>query len=291
VAAPLLVIVGETASGKSKLAMDLALKFNGEIICADAWTVREQADIGTSKPSKIDRAQVRHHLLDIIGPETQFSAAKFKQLADQSIEEIQARGKLPIMAGGSGLYIDSVIYDYSFKSTSQAGLREHLNKLSIGELLEIIKTDKISTKDVDIKNKRRLIRLIETKGEQSKKKSITDGILIIGLKTDRDELKEKMENRLDVMIESGLIDEVKKLEEMYGWESPALSAVGYREWKGYFVGLESLEIVKQKILKNNLELAKKQKTWFKRNKSIQWISTPVKYTVVVDMLTSYLSTV
>jgi tRNA dimethylallyltransferase len=291
VAAPILVIVGETASGKSKLAMDIALEFNGEIICADAWTIRKQADIGTAKPSKRDQTLIKHHLLNIIEPNEGFSAARFKELANQAINEIHARDKLPIMVGGSGLYIDAVVYDYNFLPSANTELRDYLNNLSISQLLQIIEKDKVSIKDIDLKNKRRLIRLIETKGELAKKNELTDNLLILGLLIDRKELKENITKRLDVMIAAGLIDEVRGLEKNYGWDCPALQAVGYREWRSYLKGEETLELVKQKIIKNNMELTKKQRTWFKRNKSIHWISTEVKYTVAVDILTSYLHSI
>src|SRR5476651_1891671 len=111
---PLVVIAGETASGKSALALQLARQFNGEIICADSWTVRREADIGTAKPSAAEQALVPHHLLDVAGPDEDFTAAVFKRLANKAIKEIAGRGRLPIMVGGTGLYVDGVIYDFNF---------------------------------------------------------------------------------------------------------------------------------------------------------------------------------
>lgn len=243
VKAPILVIVGETASGKSALALELAKKFNGEIINADSSALRSQADIGTAKPSEADRSAVKHHLIDVIGPDEKFTAAQFKQLAEQSIQDITSRGKLPVMVGGSGLYIDSVIYDYSFSG----------------------------------------------KGQSNDRHEMISGVLVIGLKTDREELKKRIAARTDAMLQAGLEAEVKKLVERFGWGCEALRAIGYSEWKGYFEGHQSLHETRQKMVKDTLDLAKRQRTWFKRNKSIQWFATPVNTDEVVASVTTFLS--
>jgi tRNA dimethylallyltransferase len=154
----LVVIVGETASGKSALALKLARKFNGEIIAADSWTVRRGADIGTAKPTPEERALVPHHLLDVVGPDNDFTAAVFKDLANEAIKDISGRGKLPIMVGGTGLYIDGVIYDYNFLPAGDRTAREEFNNLSVKELLSRIDEMGIDPGDVDKRNKRRLIR-------------------------------------------------------------------------------------------------------------------------------------
>ena len=159
-APPLLVIVGETASGKTGLAIDLAKELNGEIICADSWTVRREVNIGTAKPTAEERATVPHHLLDIVGPEEAFTAAKFKDLANQSIEDITNRGKLPILVGGTGLYIDGLLYDYSFLTESNTAIREELNAMKTEDLIVMINGLDLDTSGIDMQNKRRLIRLI-----------------------------------------------------------------------------------------------------------------------------------
>lgn len=240
---PLVVVVGETASGKSALAIELAQKFNGEIICADASTLRRGADIGTAKPTAAEREKATHHLLDIINPDKKFTAAEFKKLAQQSIQDIAAKGKLPIMVGGSGLYVDSVIYDYSFFG----------------------------------------------KGEAIDRSGVRSATLLIGLKTDREVLKERIAKRVDSMIEAGLEAEVEALAQKYGWGCQALRAIGYSEWKGYFEGSKNLAETRQKIIKDTVDLAKRQRTWFKRNNSIQWFTTPVNLAEVVDSVTTFLS--
>ena len=287
---PLLVIVGETASGKTALSLKLAQAFDGEIICADSWTVRRQADIGTAKPTGEEQALVPHHLLDVAAPDEDFTAAVFKRLANQAIEDIAARGKLPIMVGGTGLYVDGVIYDYGFLPAGDRGDREELNRLSIEELLRKIDDSGIELGDVDVRNKRRLIRLIETRGARPTRQQMRANTVIIGLKTDRQILEERIVKRVDAMLAAGLEDEVKGLAERYGWNCEALKGVGYAQWRDYFLGTQNPAETRQKIIKANLDLAKRQRTWFKRNKSIQWFDTPVNWQELVVTVTTFLKT-
>lgn len=288
-ALPLVVIVGETASGKSELALRLAQQFDGEIICADSWTVRREADIGTAKPTAEERALVPHHLLDVVGPDEDFTAAVFKRLAVTTINEITSRDKLPIMVGGTGLYIDGVIYDYGFLPSGDRTARESLNKLSNSDLLDKITEIGIELGAVDIRNKRRLIRLIETNGAMPTKRQLRDNTLIIGLKIGHDILEQKIAKRVNGMLAAGLENEVRGLVEQYGWDCEALKGVGYAQWQGYFLGTQTLAETRQKIIKASLGLAKRQRTWFKRNKSIQWFITPVNWPEVVDSVTTFLN--
>jgi tRNA dimethylallyltransferase len=287
--AKLVVVVGETASGKSALALRLAQEFNGEIICADSWTVRRGADIGTAKPTIAEQALVPHHLLGVVGPDEDFTAAVFKRLTIEAIEDISSRGKLPILVGGTGLYVDGVIYDFSFLPSGDRAARKELNKLPNSELLNTITEMGIELGDIDIRNKRRLIRLIETGGAVPSKQKLRDNTLIIGLKTELDALEKRIVKRIDYMLANGLENEVHGLAEHYGWNCEVLKGVGYAQWKDYFEGAQTLAETRQKIIKANLDLAKRQRTWFKRNKSIQWFSTPVKWPKVVDVVTTFLS--
>jgi tRNA dimethylallyltransferase len=286
---PLLVIVGETASGKSALAIQAARKLNGEIICADAWTVRRGADIGTAKPTKEEQKLAAHHLIDIIGPDEPFNAASFKRLANDAIKDIASRGKLPILVGGTGLYIDGVLYDYSFLPSRENTSREELNELSNEDLVKRINDKGYDASGVDIKNNRRLIRLLETGGQKPQKKQIRSNTLVVGLAVDKDILKQRITNRADAMIKAGLENEVLGLSREYGWDSEALKGISYVEWHDYFLGSAKRDEVRENIIKNCLDLAKRQRTWFKRNKSIQWLATPVKWTDVVDLYTTVLS--
>jgi tRNA dimethylallyltransferase len=286
---PLIVIVGETASGKSQLALQIAQRFDGEIICADSWTVRRDVTVGTAKPTAEEQVQVPHHLLDIVGPCEDFTAAVFKELATKTIDTIAGKGKLPIMVGGTGLYIDGVLYDYSFLEQGDRSAREKLNGLSAEELVKEVEARGLELGSVDIRNKRRLIRMLETEGAEPSKKSLRNNTLILGIQTDREALKARIAVRTDAMIQAGLEQEVRDLAERYGWDCEALKGVGYAQWRGYFEGVQTLPETRQKIIKATADLAKRQRTWFKRNKSIQWLTTPVVFDHVVDSVTTYLN--
>ena len=269
---PLVVIVGETASGKSSLAIDLAEKFNGEIVCADAVTVRKGVDIGTAKPTLIEQSRARHHLLDIVEPCEDFTSAVFKRLAQDTIKSISDRGKVPFLVGGTGLYIDGVLFDYSFLPAGDRAARERLNKLSAEELLKLVEEQGIDTNGIDVRNKRRLVRLLETSGARGSRSAIRKNTLIIGIRTNREQLRQKIENRIEAMLASGLENEVKNLAEKYGWECEALKSIGYQEWQDYFFGSQDLEQTKNRIISSTIGLAKRQRTWFKRNESIHWLN-------------------
>lgn len=284
---PLVVIVGETASGKTALAMELANKFNGEIVAADSWTVYEGFDIGTAKPTEEERHTVPHHLLDVADPLKGFSAAEYKRLAVQAIDDVHDRDKLPIMAGGTGLYVDSVIFDYGFLPVGSPGQRERLNQLSITELLGKISEAVISTDGIDIRNKRRLIRLLETDGQRPKKQKLRSNTLIIGIKTNKEELRNRIVIRVDRMFGAGLEQEVRRLSGRYGWDVEPMKGIGYKEFRAYFEGSQSIEQTKELIIKNTLNFAKRQRTWFKRNNSIQWVQNRGE---AVEITTTFLNT-
>lgn len=251
---PLIVIVGETASGKTALALDLAELFLGEIICADSRTVYRGMDIGTAKPSPEERAKIPHHLLDVVDPDKRFSAADFKHLATEAIEEIHSRGRTPIMVGGTGLYIDAVLFDYSF--APHGALR-------------------------DPDNPRHLDKAVSRS-----KQPLRANTLVIGLRLTREILQQRIKNRVDAMIDAGLIDEVKIVVGRYGWSAPALQAPGYKALREYIEGCMTLDEAKALFVKNDLNLAKRQRTWFKRNDSIQWINHPRE---AVDIVTTFLN--
>lgn len=269
--------------------MELARRLAGELICADSWTVRREVNIGTAKPSIEERTEIPHHLLDVVEPDEDFTAAVFKEMAKEAIGDISSRRKLPIMVGGTGLYIDGVIYDYDFLPAGDRGDREELNRLSVNELVQRVRDLGLELGNVDQRNKRRLIRLIETNGAVPTRQALRADTLIIGLKTDRELLEQRITQRVDAMIAGGLEGEVRRLVEQYGWDCEALKGVGYAQWKGYFGGSETLAETRQKIIKATLDLAKRQRTWFKRNKSIHWYSTPVNLDDVVESVTTFLN--
>jgi len=283
---PLIVIVGETAAGKSAMAMRLADQFNGEIICADSWTVYKGFDIGTAKPSLAEQKQIPHHLLDVADPKIGFSAAIFKRLATVVIDDIHERGKLPILVGGTGLYIDSVLYNYSFMPTGPIERRQELDKLSLDEVKAMAAALSLDTTGIDTGNKRRLIRLIENNGKKPERQKLRSNTLVLGLGVPKEDLEARIEIRVDSMISGGLENEVKQLKAEYGWDIEPMKGIGYREFGVYFAGEQTMEQTREQIIRSTLLLAKKQRTWFKRNKSIQWVND---LSQAVDLATTFLN--
>ena len=272
----LLAIVGTTASGKSDLAMKVAKEFDGEIISADSWTVYKGFDIGTSKPSPADQKAVKHSLIDVREATQGFNAPLFQELAQKAIAKIQKQGKLPILVGGTGLYIDSVLYDFGFLDSSTPKERRKLDSMELNELLNLAADQKIDLTDVDQRNKRRVVRAIEAKGEKPTKKQLRPNTLIIGLQLEPEELKRRVEQRVDQMLVAGLEPEVKSLADKYGWETEPMKGIGYREWQDYLAGGQSLEQTRQRIIRATNNLAKRQRTWFKRNPDIHWFDSGAK---------------
>jgi tRNA dimethylallyltransferase len=284
---PLVAIVGETASGKSELALVLAKKFNGEVIAADSWTVYKDFTIGTAKPNSADRERVPHHLLDIAEPLEGYSAAEYKRHALAAIADITGRNKLPILVGGTGLYIDSVLFDYSFLPPSSTGMRSELNSRSIEELLEMINEAGYDLDGIDVRNKRRLIRLIESNGVRPNRDTeLRPNTIIIGVQVPREELRERVAKRVDAMLAAGLEAEVASLAQRYGWDVEPMKGIGYREFHEYFNGSQTIDETRERIISSSMNLAKRQRTWFKRNKSIHWIS---KQDDIVGFITTFLN--
>lgn len=269
---PLIVILGETASGKSALALELAQKFNGEIICADAMTVYKGFDIGTAKPSYEEQKLAPHHLLDITTAAEGYSAPQFKRAALIAIEDIQRRGRIPILVGGTGLYVDSVLYDYSFLEPSSEKLRASLNDMSLVQLIELATKKNLPIDSVDNRNKRRVIRLIENDGAMPGRAELRKNTLVLGIAQTKEGLEQRITTRVRSMIAEGLEQEVAKLSSKYDWDAEPMKAIGYREWQDYFTGTQTLESTVERIISGTKRLAKKQRTWFKRNNSIHWVT-------------------
>ena len=284
----LIAIVGETASGKSALALYLAERFGGELICADSRTVYQGLDIGTAKPTAEDRTGVPHYCLDIVRPDQQFSVADFKEAANNAIDDITSRGKLPIMVGGTGLYIDAMLYDYQFRAAADPAVRAELNELSVEQLQERLHDLGLPLPE-NVRNPRHLIRAIETRGQASQRGELRPQTLVLGLQVERGELRRRIEKRVDAMIAAGFVDEARRASDVYGWNCPALQAPGYKDLRAYLEGAETLELARQNIIKNHLGLAKRQRTWFRRNKCIQWLTTEDKLAEAVDITTTFLN--
>ncbi len=276
----LIVIVGPTASGKTNLAVEIAKKYNGEVICADSRTIYKELNIGTAKPTKTEMQGIEHHLLGVVSPNETYNVAQFKEAALEKMDQIWSAGKLPILAGGTGLYIDAVIFDYKFNLPSDSKLRKTLQNMSITELQE--KINKMSIPMPENKNNpRHLIRAIETKGKLPKKSKMKDNTLVIGVDIDRKALKGRIAKRAQNMIEDGLIEETSILIEKYG-EVEALRSTSYRSVMAYLNGEITQKEIPDLFIKNDMQLAKRQMTWLRRNKSIHWISEQIQAVEIVE---------
>lgn len=267
----LLAIVGPTASGKTGLALELAKLTDVEIICADSRTIYKGMDIGTAKPSKLEQQAVPHHCLDLLRPDQPYSAAEFKQTAQKLIGEIVQRGNLPVLVGGTGLYVYAVMYDYSFPAGPNNELRRELEGRTVNELAGMLKElDRQTYEQIDLKNPRRLIRAIETVGVQKTKSELRSGHTIIGLNPSMETLETRIKLRTNQMLEDGLMDEVKDLKAQYGQANEAIQSVGYKEILDHLDGKTTLATATEFINLHTRQLAKRQMTWFKRNQDIRW---------------------
>jgi tRNA dimethylallyltransferase len=269
----LLVIVGPTASGKSELALKIAKEFNSEIIAADSRTIYKGMDIGTAKPSIEERDQIRHWGLDLIEPGEPFSAYKYKEYAENAISDIQKRGKLPILVGGTGLYIDSVLFDFGFVPEVDLKGRDTLEQLSTEKLQEIIQGRNYPMPR-NSQNRRHLISTIERKGKLGTRKGFRQEVAIIGLLPSDKVLGSRINYRIDRWFDTGLLKEVEGLLDKYGYKWLASGGIGYKAVVEHLEGHLSLEEAKSMFKKEHWQYARRQKTWFRRNKYIQWFDTP-----------------
>jgi tRNA dimethylallyltransferase len=267
---PLIVIVGPTASGKTDLAIELAERMNGEIICADSRTVYKGMDIGTAKPTKNDRVRVPHWAIDLVEPNERFTVVDFKKYATQKIEEIRSRGHIPFVVGGTGLYIDAVIFDYEFGTAADLDVRKRLEKMSLEELHIYCSKHNIELPQ-NYKNKRYVIRAIEQKNINRKRreKPLTNSY-IVGITTNIEHLRTRIERRAEQFFENGVVEEAKQLGNIYGWDHESMSGNIYPLCHNYLEGNMSLGEVKKKFIVQDWRLAKRQLTWLRRNPYIQW---------------------
>lgn len=281
------VIGGPTASGKSKLAVELAKRINGEIISADSMQIYKDMNIGTAKLTKEEMQGIKHHLLDFVSPEGRYSVANFKTDAKIKIEEILKKGKTPIIVGGTGLYIDSMIYGIEFQDEKiDKEYREELNELAEKEGLERLyeearKIDLEAMKKISINDKKRIIRVLEiyhktgkTKTEvekESRKNEIKYNYKMFAITMNREKLYERIEKRVDQMIEQGLIEEVQSILNKYHKFPTAMQGLGYKEVVEYLENKLTKEEMIEKIKKKTRHYAKRQLTWFRKNKETIWL--------------------
>ena len=284
-----MVIVGPTASGKTALSIELAKKINGEIVSCDSMQIYKDMNIGSAKPTIEEMQGIKHYLIDVIEPTQRFSVAEYKKRAEQAIEEIIKKGKTPIVIGGTGLYANSLIYGieyseiefdekYRNKLMQEAETIEGLQKLyQKAKRIDPIAMEKISSND-----KKRIVRILEifnstgkTKTQQeieSRKEDIKYDYKVFGINIERPILYERINKRVDIMVEQGLIDEVKYILKKYKEFPTAMQAIGYKEIVEYLNGIITKEEAIEKIKQESRRYAKRQITWFKRIEHIIWLN-------------------
>lgn len=267
----IVVILGPTASGKSNFAVILAKKFNSEIISADSRQIYQELNIGSNKITKTEKQGIKHYLLDVIKPDQEFSLYDWQQAAWLNIKKILKKNKLPMIVGGTGLYLSSILQNYQLPATDK-NLRNELNKLSLTELIsKLKKIDPEIIKKIDSKNKIHVVRALEyaiafhDDLQTNKKTSACPyDYLILGLNPDKEKLYQKINQRVDIMLKNGLLEEVKNLLSKYQKGLSAFSGIGYQEIIKYLNKELSLEEAIDLIKKNTRHYAKRQMTWFRR---------------------------
>ncbi|MBG9589114.1 tRNA (adenosine(37)-N6)-dimethylallyltransferase MiaA [Cytobacillus firmus] len=281
----LAVLIGPTAVGKTKLSILLAKRFNAEIISGDSMQIYKRMDIGTAKVKEEEMEGIPHHLIDIKNPEESFSAAEFQELVRSKITEITSRGKLPIIVGGTGLYIQSVIYDYQFSDApSDEEFRKILeeraeregNNVIYEELLEI---DPESAEKIHPNNIRRVIRALEiyhctgktmSQYQEKQNPELLYDMALIGLTMDRETLYDRINQRVDIMMQEGLLEEVRSLFDNGLMDCQSIQAIGYKELYDYFNGRVSFEDAVENLKQNSRRYAKRQLTWFRNKMNVEW---------------------
>lgn len=268
--APLIVITGPTASGKTSLAIDLALRYNGEIICADSRTIYKYMDVGTAKPSVEERRGVPHWGLDLVEPGEPYSAALFKNYATQKIAEIRERGHVPFLVGGTGLYIDGVVFDFQFVDLVSSTTRQKLERMNLTRLHKYCQKNNIKLPENKF-NKRYVIRAIERMGSHPVAKNAPDyDTFVVGIATNTVELRSRIEKRAEQLFSDNVVEEATRLGKKYGWESEAMTGNVYALTKKYICGEINNSELKQQFVYSDWQLAKRQMTWLRRNPHLLW---------------------
>lgn len=294
-----IAIVGPTAVGKTKLSLEIAKKFNGQIISGDSMQVYKGMDIGTAKIKEEDKQGIAHYMIDIKDPDDGFSAADFQKNVRYYIDEISSAHQLPVVVGGSGLYIQSALYNYNFASDARnpertAELEKELDEIGAVKLHERLKTiDPEQALKVHPNNHRRLIRaleIFETTGKtitdyQAEQKESDYEPILIGLEMDRTILYNQINKRVDKMMQDGLLYEVHNLYEKGFENHQSMRAIGYKEFIPYFKGEYSLEKAVELLKQNSRRFAKRQYTWFKNKMNVSW------YTVTPDTIDEKIQTI
>jgi len=282
-----IVICGPTASGKTALSIELAKKINGEIVSCDSMQIYREMNIGTAKPSKEEMQGIKHYLIDVVLPEERYSVSDYKRDAKNAIKEIIKKGKKPIIVGGTGLYLDSLIYEIEypkieFDEKYRLELEERVKKEGLEQLYKEAKEiDSQAIEKISENDKKRILRILEiyhatgkNKTEQeieSRKKEVEYDYHVYAISWDRQKLYDRINTRVDLMIEQGLIEEVKHILENYEKFPTAMQGLGYKEVVEYLNGIYSKEEMIEKIKMETRRYAKRQLTWFRKNKQTIWL--------------------
>ena len=283
----IIVICGPTASGKTSLSIELAKKISGEIISADSMQIYKDMNIGTAKPTIEEMQGIKHYLLDFVSPDERYSVADYTKDAKKAIEEILKKGKTPIIVGGTGLYIDSLIYgieyqEIQFDEKYRKELEIKADQNGLQELFEEAKKiDPKAVEKISPNDKKRILRILEiynatgkTKTEQnieSRQKEVEYDYHVYALNWDRQVLYDRINKRVDIMIQNGLIQEVKNVLKKYNKFPTAMQGLGYKEVVAYLNGEYTEEEMIEKIKMESRRYAKRQLTWFRKNKQTIWL--------------------
>ena len=283
------VICGPTASGKTALSIELAKKINGEIVSSDSMQIYKEMDIGTAKTTKEEMQGIKHYMIDIISPEKRYSVADYKKEAKEAIREIIKKGKTPIVVGGTGLYVDSLIYEIEYPNIEfdeeyRKKLEIQAEKEGLENLYEQAKRiDPEAIKKISQNDKKRIIRILEiyhatgyNKTEQERKsreKEPEFDYKVYGLNMPREKLYKRIDLRVDIMIKQGLIEEVEKIYKKYSEFPTAMQGLGYKEVVEYLKNNLTKEEMIEKIKQETRRYAKRQMTWFRKNKQKIWLDT------------------
>lgn len=294
-----IVICGPTASGKTALSIELAKKINGEIISADSMQIYKDMNIGAAKPTKEEMQGIKHYLLDFVSPEIRYSVADFKEQAEEAIKEIIKKGKTPIVVGGTGLYINSLIYGIEYAKTEfDDEYRKELEKIYLKKGLEYLyneamRIDPEAMQTISKNDKKRIMRVLEiynetgkTKTEQDKesRKEVKYDYYVFALNMEREILYERINKRVDIMLEQGLVEEVKFMLKKYKEFPTAMQGLGYKEVKYYLDSMITYKEMVEKIKMETRRYAKRQITWFKKNKQTIWLDALAEIKSNMDLI-------
>ena len=282
-----IVICGPTASGKTALSIEVAKKINGEIVSADSMQIYKDMNIGTAKPTVDEMQGIKHYLLDFVSPNVRYSVAQYKLDAKEAIKEIISKGKTPIIVGGTGLYVDSLIYEIEYNDIKlDEEYRRELEKIAENEGLEVLydkamKIDSQAMQKISPNDKKRIMRVLEiykatgkTKTEQeieSRKNPVEYDYKVFAINWDREKLYQRINKRVDIMVEQGLIKEVENIVKKYNKFPTAMQGLGYKEIVQYIEGNCTKDEMIEKIKMETRRYAKRQLTWFRKNKQTIWL--------------------